>query len=123
MKQRVNSQSESGGGVGILNDPNSNKKQRRDEDPDASAAPKDSQPPPKYGAKEYWEARYQSHLPGANLMPANKKANGASKSNAGNNNHTGVVGNDTKPNNGGEASSYVLDGVVLTKEATKPGHE
>ena len=121
--KRVKSQpDESGVGVGILNDPNSNKKQRRDEDPEVSAAPKDSQPPPKYGSKEYWEARYQSHLPGANLMPVNTKANGASKSNS-DNNHT-FVGNDTKSsNNGGESSSFVLDGVVLTKEATKPGHE
>ena len=44
---------------------------------------------PKYGTKEYWEARYKSHLPE-------------------------VTVDDT---------SYTLDGVVLSRDAMKSGHE
>ncbi|KAL7533735.1 hypothetical protein ACHAWF_004607 [Thalassiosira exigua] len=48
-------------------------------------------PAPKYGSKEYWEARYKSHSSGIE--------------------------------NAGEDEACVVDGVELTKDATKPGHE
>ena len=44
---------------------------------------------PKYGTKEYWEARYKSHLPGVTV----------------------------------DESYYTLDGVVLSRDAIKSGHE
>ncbi|KAL9181879.1 hypothetical protein ACHAXT_012222 [Thalassiosira profunda] len=59
--------------------------------PSESAATKP--PAPKYGAKEYWEARYKSH----NLPEEDEGA--------------------------GDGEGRVLDGVVLSKEAAKAGHE
>ena len=81
----------------------------------APAAPADqhNKPTPKYGTKEYWEARYKSHLPGVNVTPENQQDDCGG---------VGVAspspdGNITKD------SDYMLDGVVLSKEAIKPGHE
>lgn len=75
-----------------------------------------SQPAPKYGTKEYWEARYKSHKSGVGLVAEN-----ANEANEPSENTSNA---DSKSNESSEANpSYVVDGVVLTKEATKPGHE
>lgn len=63
-----------------------NKRPREDEEDNIN---ENKIPPPKYGTKEYWEARYKSHLPGMHM----------------------------------DETSCTLDGVVLSKDATKPGHE
>ena len=49
---------------------------------------------PQYGSKEYWEARYKSHLPDA----------------------------DVRLESGNDDNKYVLDGIELSKEAINAGH-
>ena len=81
----------------------------------APAAPADhhNKPTPKYGTKEYWEARYKSHLPGVNVTPENQQDDDG----------VGVGASSSPDGNNTKDSDYMLDGVVLSKEAIKPGHE
>ena len=87
-----------------------NKKHRRGEEdsggivddasPRSPSAPK-KRPAPKYGSKEYWDARYKSHMSGADECMQLAKDSAADVNSDG----------------------YVVDGVLLSKEALKPGHE
>eukprot|EP00584_Thalassiosira_punctigera_P004976 CAMPEP_0172531968 /NCGR_PEP_ID=MMETSP1067-20121228/5178_1 /TAXON_ID=265564 ORGANISM="Thalassiosira punctigera, Strain Tpunct2005C2" /NCGR_SAMPLE_ID=MMETSP1067 /ASSEMBLY_ACC=CAM_ASM_000444 /LENGTH=528 /DNA_ID=CAMNT_0013316415 /DNA_START=152 /DNA_END=1738 /DNA_ORIENTATION=- len=100
----------------------SKKKMRTEEDHcrvDGAAPPNtvSKRPAPKYGSKDYWEARYKSHLPGVEVMPKNAKVNGVSECNS----DSTAIEKYERTNKG--EISYVLDNVVLSKEATKPGHE
>ncbi|KAL7456887.1 hypothetical protein ACHAWC_008364 [Mediolabrus comicus] len=61
---------------------------------------------PQYGSKEYWEARYKSHLPDADVQQVSRQSDDA-------------VGTT---NTGNQEEKYVLDGVELSKEATNPFH-
>jgi len=111
---------ESSGGAndGNHKDPNGKRPSTEEEpstiDDDAAAASPShvsKRPTPKYGSKEYWEARYKSHLPDVDAIPENAPANAAPAS------------ENNNGNTDGEQNDCVLDGVVLSKEATKPGHE
>lgn len=92
-----------------LKDLLNNKRQRGEEDSGgiignaASRSPSASKkrPAPKYGSKEYWNARYKSHVAGAREC-------------------TQLVKDCTADVNG---DGYVIDGVLLSKEAIQPGHE
>lgn len=61
---------------------------------------------PQYGSKEYWEARYKSHLPDADVQQVSRQSDDA-------------VGTT---NTGNQEEKYVLDGVELSKEAINPFH-
>lgn len=61
---------------------------------------------PQYGSKEYWEARYKSHLPDADVQQVSRQSDDA-------------VGTT---NTGNQEEKYVLDGIVLSKEAINAGH-
>mmetsp|Transcript_3274 Transcript_3274/g.6179 ORF Transcript_3274/g.6179 Transcript_3274/m.6179 type:complete len:565 (-) Transcript_3274:367-2061(-) len=129
MKRKAQSETvngnENNGGNGNLKDTKLKKAKEAEDDagndcdgdgvtsspPDAST----NRPAPKYGSKEYWEARYKSHLPGVVVTP--EEANGSSASKPSNEDIEKYENTNT-----GEAS-YVLDGQALSKEATKPGHE
>ncbi|KAL3815994.1 hypothetical protein ACHAXA_010654 [Cyclostephanos tholiformis] len=54
-------------------------------------------PAPKYGSREYWDARYKSHV--SDAQSANDAASGV------------------------DGDGCVMDGVWISKEAMKPGHE
>jgi len=68
--------------------------------PRSPSAPK-KHPAPKYGSKEYWDARYKSHMSGADDCMQLAKDRAADVNGDG----------------------CVVDGVLLSKEALKPGHE
>ena len=63
----------------------------------------EEQTDPLYGSKQYWEARYKSHLPDANINISTKNPQ-----------HTGESNVDD--------SQYLVDGVELSKDAINPGH-
>lgn len=94
----------SGGGEA---DPSNTKRHKSvDASPTSADSSNQTSLPPKYGTKEYWEARYKSHLTDSD----------ASKTST-------ATGNTKKDeSNTNEASTYIVDGIELSKEATKPGH-
>eukprot|EP00580_Thalassiosira_gravida_P009376 CAMPEP_0201650762 /NCGR_PEP_ID=MMETSP0493-20130528/41805_1 /ASSEMBLY_ACC=CAM_ASM_000838 /TAXON_ID=420259 /ORGANISM="Thalassiosira gravida, Strain GMp14c1" /LENGTH=576 /DNA_ID=CAMNT_0048126931 /DNA_START=92 /DNA_END=1825 /DNA_ORIENTATION=- len=109
---------------GGAKEPNNNKR-AKEEDPknvdgSVSHSTHTTRPAPKYGTKEYWEARYKSHLPNVNAIPQNAKADKGSVASE-SNMKDGTV--EKYENTNENETSYVLDGVVLSKESTKPGHE
>ena len=61
---------------------------------------------PQYGSKEYWEARYKSHLPDADVQQVSRQSD----------DEAGTT------NTGNQEEKYVLDGVELSKEAINAGH-
>ena len=73
-----------------------------------SKRPREEQTIPQYGSKEYWEARYKSHLTDVDLT---------SKKNV----DTGNNDRDA-PDGQNDDAEYVLDGVKLSKDAINPGH-
>ncbi|KAL3763598.1 hypothetical protein ACHAW5_009599 [Stephanodiscus triporus] len=92
-----------------LKDLLNNKRQKGEEDSGGIVGDAESRSPsaskkrpaPKYGSKEYWNARYKSHVTGARECAQLEK------------DCTADVNGD----------GYVLDGVLLSKEAIEPGHE
>lgn len=71
----------------------------------------EEQTEPRYGSKEYWEARYKSHLPDVDIHNVSGKRDAAVGTKTGG---TGDSANDD--------AKYVLDGIKLSKEAINPGH-
>jgi len=70
----------------------------------------EEQTTPMYGTKEYWEARYKSHLP--NVEVGTNNANAGKDSNS--NSNEATTKNDD--------ATYVLDGIELSTDAISPGH-
>lgn len=112
MKRKVNSRgaaarpvTEDGNLKDLLND-----KRRREEGKDAgggiagstrsTASSSEKLPAPKYGSREYWDARYKSHASfDEKLLAVDDSAVDA------------------------DGDGCVVDGIVLSREAMKPGHE
>ena len=61
---------------------------------------------PQYGSKEYWEARYKSHLPDADVQQVSRQSDD-------------TVGTT---NTGNQEEKYVLDGIELSREAINAEH-
>jgi hypothetical protein len=74
----------------------------QEQDADASAAEQ-----PKYGTRQYWDARYKSHT-----IPSPSKSSSIHKNN----------GNEDEDHDDVEDVVFV-DGIALTKDATNAGHE
>lgn len=64
---------------------------------------------PQYGSKEYWEARYKSHLPDVHVQKVSGKSDE-------------VVGTTGDSKIDDADAKYELDGIELSKEAINPGH-
>ncbi|KAL7535900.1 hypothetical protein ACHAXR_011574 [Thalassiosira sp. AJA248-18] len=104
-----------------LEGPNNKRPRRKDPIKADDATPSPEGPKksaaPKYGTKEYWEARYKAHLPGVVVKPWNQNESNVEVDN----NMKNSEGSNEDPSK--DETSYVVDGVVLSKEALKPGHE
>ena len=74
----------------------------QEQDADASAAEQ-----PKYGTRQYWDARYKSHT-----IPSPSKSSSIHKNN----------GNEEEDHDN-VADVVFVDGIALTKDATNAGHE